>query len=524
MGVLVLCKKRKKTSYLESIHELKIKFPGRAITIIGENFEDEVAGANTRIKVISVNDSAESMLAAVESVFFREVVLLGYEHNDKLQVSLLVACLTKEIESIRLFIDGKFIRYAPFNNKKSKTLIVFPGSILPLNMGSHQRAFHLLLHLNYMGSYTDVIITGGGKNLTKYAGLLMSICPEVYIYKNNKRKISGVLKYRRIAEKFYRSLVGLHGNVPELFIDRLSNKATFSLKKMMLKLLEEKKYKNVIVSYAWMANCKSLLTREQYSKVNWYCDTHDVQYIRNSSANKHQRRFLAFEKFDALKEKKILSEFDKVLAISDSDYEELTKVMDRKVIKVSSSFAYAFRPVRTIVEGRSINFGFIGGGMEANVKSLEFILENWWPLIKQFSPRSKIFIAGSICNVKKIVNLVMFDESIKLLGFVDVISDFYNKIDISLNPALVQGGLNFKSVEAVVSGKLLITNSMGVKCLGKSNIATVVDNNNSIIDIIREYETHPDKYKDIVSLRQKMALDYFGCDSAYSELVRCLDA
>ena len=91
----------------------------------------------------------------------------------------------------------------------------------------------------------------------------------------------------------------------------------------MVTLQQEKQYKNIIVSYAWMSRSLDYLPKDALVDVKLICDTHDVQYMRNASSNKEDKRFLAFAGADKWLEKRVLSRYHYILAISKSDAEEL---------------------------------------------------------------------------------------------------------------------------------------------------------------------------------------------------------
>lgn len=102
------------------------------------------------------------------------------------------------------------------------------------------------------------------------------------------------------------------------------------------------------------------------------------------------------------------------------------------------------------------------------------------------------------------------------------IGDFYNQIDVSLNPVLVQGGLNFKSVEAVFAGKHLITNSLGQECLGSDFPSTIVNKPDDIVQFISKYEFDIKKDYGMRIANQNKAKNLFANKKTYLELVNYL--
>lgn len=522
MKTLLLSKISDKAELEESLRLIREK-------VVGENFIlfSRFKISEDRLECIPIEAENEAAVKeGLKDQSLRRVILLGYEREEKLSITLIMAFFSCGVDAINGVYGSELARYAPFSKQASTTLLVFPGAMLPLNMGSHQRAFLLLSALNYSGYPTDVIITGGNAQLiSRSKRLLQAVSPNVYTYKNNKRKLPDYLWLRREVERIYRKCKLGRKDVPELFADRLSNKATESLKKTLASLQDEKQYKNIIVSYAWMSRCLEYIPDAELSQINLICDTHDIQYMRNASSNKNDKRFLPFSLADEWLEKKVLSKYNHVLAISKSDVDELkkTKKLENKTILTTSAFNYAFKKPRRIGHKTTLNFGFIGGGMDANVKALEYILENWWPKMSSYSPASKFFIAGSICYKDSIVEKTFFDESVVKMGFVDSISNFYDRIDVALNPVLVQGGLNFKSVESVLSGKLLITNDLGVECLGEFKIASVANSPEEFLGALREVElmTSGDVER-LLEERQRIALKEFGEHSAYQGLKQVL--
>ncbi|NRD72374.1 glycosyltransferase [Shewanella sp. VB17] len=502
------------------IKKLTSIFPLNSFVVIckkGNIFDVE----NIRTLTYASNIS-EINLNIVEDTTYTGVVIVGSSKEDAvLWLPILRDAINKNVEFVSVLnSDFELIPYRLMERGLSKVISVFPGPMVPLNMGSHQRAFNLLLHLNQSGIRTDALITAGKPEHAERAkGLLETICPRVYTYKNNKRKLSRYLIIRRWLEKKSRNILGYKKPVAELFEDRLDNKATYSAQVTLARVLTENDYQYVIVNYAWMNNVKALVPESVKNKIIWICDTHDVQFQRNKTQNESDLRLFYSTKRENKLECKVLNEYDHVLAISKPDKECLSKVLNKaKVSLVVSGFDYAFIPAKNKVGNKPFNFGFIGGKMEANVRSVEHILNFWWPEIKKLSPDSKFYIAGSICNVDRIKNLVFFDSSIVCLGFVDSLRAYYSKFDISLNPVFVQGGLNFKSVEALSSGKILFTNTMGIQCLQDKKVAFVIDNTEQLLSKLMSLESN--KQFQLSSFRngQKRALEIFSDHNAYSKL------
>ena len=130
-----------------------------------------------------------------------------------------------------------------------------------------------------------------------------------------------------------------------------------------------------------------------------------------------------------------------------------------------------------------------------------------------------MFLAGSVSRNEYLQRLTFFDENIVKLGFVDDLGDFYRQIDVALNPVVVAGGLNFKSVEAVFYGKHLLTNPLGKRCLGDSFPCEVIESAENLIEVVTRIEANA--FADLNKRRQlqQMAIKQFGNRQACHDIV-----
>ena len=416
--------------------------------------------------------------------------------------------------------DG-LVRESPLNESdsaKPNMLFIFPGPIVPLNLGSHQRAFNLLRNLRASGHLVDVLIPRC-PNREKVASALRSYASNVYFYKNTKRKVPWHRRAMRGLDKRWRKTIGLDETLPDLYSERARTKPVESVARMANSLFLAKNYSVVLVSYAWMMGSLRHMQpfRDQFKVV---CDTHDVQFFRNESNIGRWGRLCSSLAHEKKLELDDLRKADAVLAISKSDEELLKTTLPKaRVVRVSPGFDYAASELKRRANNAPVNFGFIGGSMAANVQAVNYILENWWPAIREFSPDSKLFLAGSVSRNEYLQRLTFFDENIVKLGFVDDLGDFYRQIDVALNPVVVAGGLNFKSVEAVFYGKHLLTNPLGKRCLGDSFPCEVIESAENLIEVVTRIEANA--FADLNKRRQlqQMAIKQFGNRQACHDIV-----
>lgn len=451
--------------------------------------------------------------------------LLLLESNRKTYNKAFIKFLSSlfSIDSVRvnwLKEDGTISDNQSTN--KPDTLFLFPGSIVPLSMGSHQRSFNLLFNLTATGKVVDVLIPDNPKlDKIKIRESLKCVCNEVYFYKDRRKKFTKIQTIKRGIEKKCRSLMGKTVNLPDLFSERLHKKPTESLKRWVNSLYLAHQYEDIIVSYAWMLPAIDYIKHAQ-DNYRLICDTHDVQFYRNQNILSRKERLFFNQNKEKFLEIDMLNQCDSVIAISEIDAKILSSNLKTKVVSVYPGFDYSETLVKQRPVGRPIHFGFIGGGMSANVQSLEFVIQTWWPTIKNHSPDSILYIAGSICNNPIIREQSFFDQNIILMGFVKNINDFYNCIEVALNPVMVTGGLNFKSVEAVCAGKHLFTNDIGIKCLTNDFPCTVIQHPKQIIEAMNQIEFNLKQDKQNRIKNQAQALRIFGNIQTQNVLLKIL--
>lgn len=479
-------------------------------------------------------DDLEGLESALAGLTTLRVLLWGFEPRDRLDVSWVTALASRYVGEIERLVPRSSDRgvpprlcrvpHRPLDDVRSQRLTVFPGPILPLHMGSHQRAFQTLIGLNEAGLYTDALITGHAKMRLRAEPLLRQVCPRVWHYRNKPRKLPKHLSARRTVEQRWRSMHGQSGDGPLLFEERLVNKAPYSGQKAVRRLVDSGQYHTVILNYAWLDRIRELVPPSVRERIRWVCDTHDVQFVRGATANAGEHRVLVSEDRERELELSILRSFDLVLAISQSDYDVLCKHLDpSKVLLVPTGFDYALAAPPRPRPGAP-RFGFIGSRMDANVKALGVIMQKWWPAVIGRWPEAQLAIAGSICDDPEARDLTFLERNVRALGFVESLKDFYANVDIVLNPVVVHGGLNFKSVEAVMAGKLLVTTPLGRKCLGNPDLATTVDSGEELVRAVQEELEDGEAFAARRREAQEAARAVFGDRTANAPLVEALRA
>jgi hypothetical protein len=413
--------------------------------------------------------------------------------------------------------------HRPLEHLASRTLAVFPGPVIPLTMGSHRRIYQLCANMLAHGQPIDLLLTGAKHHAEASIPLLEQVCPRIHRYGTIKPELPFYSKIRRRLENW---LFGLRGKPapPKLFSERLESVAPFSGAKILRRLAESGRYSNIIVSYAWLDRIRRLVPPRVHSRIRWFCDTHDVQYVRNAGSEVLKDRLFALEKSEKRRELEVLRSYDKVIAISRSDSETLASELGAdRVILASNGFDYALIPPKPIDSLRPV-FGFIGRNMEANALSLADIFGNWWPALIQRWPQATFRVAGDIVESEVFQKNAFLKPEISADGFVPDLEAWFGEVDILLNPVIVQGGMNFKAVEALVGGRLLLTNAKGSISFGDSSLAITAESGEAALPLLEAEIDDSQGWVRKRTTQQHQARKLFGDDVALRDLLGALQA
>jgi hypothetical protein len=395
--------------------------------------------------------------------------------------------------------------------------------MLPLGRAYYMRAFDMLLGLNYAGESCAVLIFGpNNKDIERIQSALEVVSPCVFTYPLNRGTFPQYHHAVRKVESFLRKRLGINSSPPIRFSERCYIFGTKDNKKLLSESIDKLPFlKNVVYTGAWFTP-SILPLKKKNSSIRWYCDTHDIFFILDRDSNRLERRFIYSPEKQKSRELMYLNSTDGVIAISDADKTSLEAAGCKSHVMVESgSFSHAARGVNINKGPNELVFGFIGTNNTNNVKCLQMVRTKWWPTIIARNSSAKLLVAGGICKSHEAELLrKSFSGSISLLGFVNILSDFYVSVQAMLSPIAVQGGLNFKSVEALMAGRPLLTNELGSRCIG-SDLAGVYildEDGNGIDEVMIRLEDTENLMQWRESIHEK-ATTRFGDDVAYKGII-----
>lgn len=400
----------------------------------------------------------------------------------------------------------------------SDVLFIFPERMLPLGRAYFQRAFNLLISMNRAGVNVDVLLLGPkNKDLQKIQSILSVFSPKVHAFPLSRAKLSFFKQGIREVEKW---LAKKGWAVPPYrFGDREAVFDSPSHHILLQEVISSGQYKKLITTGAWsmsglMKACSGM------ASVKIAVDTHDVFFVMDHPPG--SPRFYPFYRKNWQKrlELSALRAADHIIAISPSDGEALATV-DSRLPTVVDSGSFEYAAVLPEIEPVSRHsFGYIGTGNQANMQALSTLTYEWWPAILQSCPDAELFIAGKASTTDLAIELSKkFPNKVKLLGFVPDLSAFYSSVRVMLSPIEIQGGLNFKSVEALVSGRELIVSELGSRCLETSTgVWTITDKTpiSLIVSQIMEIDAVEDRRQFI----QRDALAVYCESKGFTNLVK----
>ncbi|PTO65219.1 glycosyltransferase [Vibrio splendidus] len=198
------------------------------------------------------------------------------------------------------------------------------------------------------------------------------------------------------------------------------------------------------------------------NKTKKICDIHDVMTLRKKSFST-QGKLPKLENLDIELDDEIstLNQFDVIMAIEESEAVFLSsRVSHADVILCKRTlFPNVEISSRSISSPRELVLGFIGSRAEFNQDVFfNHILPIWNNCLSGLG--FKLVIAGAISEII-MSNLDDIHGDIKILGKLDDLKEFYEQIDVSLNPIWAGSGFKTKNAEALSYGKPVITTALG---------------------------------------------------------------
>lgn len=211
----------------------------------------------------------------------------------------------------------------------------------------------------------------------------------------------------------------------------------------------------VLVNYAKLANA----VPSRFSGLR-VVDTHDVQHLLQTSiaGNANSLEF----SLSAMKscERSILSRFDRIIAINQNEHDYLKYFLYpfRKPIYTIPAFNVADTERCSISEFQ-YDFLFVGSSAIFNRDGFMKFEKEVLSRLSKRHPNIKAAVVGSVCDTMAVKKLNK--KYIARLGYVEDLTEVYNKARVVVVPIMTGAGMKIKLVEALAHGKAIVSTSKG---------------------------------------------------------------
>ena len=228
------------------------------------------------------------------------------------------------------------------------------------------------------------------------------------------------------------------------------------------------------VTTAWLLDG---LSASQRSEIHCIIDTHDL--LSNRKDQFEQRGHGHWIDISQEEESRVLAKFDTVLAIQDAEAALMRAMAPMTRVIVAGHHAgdcEIVQPKKSADSSEAkLSLGYIASVNDSNIDAIESFLEKVWPRIGD-RVEVELVVAGAICEkIASRVDQLNLQTAgrVRLLGSVENLIDFYQEIDVAINPVQFGTGLKVKTVEAVWHGIPVLTTEPVVDKEGEPSAAVV---------------------------------------------------
>ena len=265
----------------------------------------------------------------------------------------------------------------------------------------------------------------------------------------------------------------------------------------------------VILEYIYLAYLKDAIP----DCCTTVLDTHDIMSFREYRFYEHG--FDHHINISLAEEKKILSQFDAVVAIQKEERKLLQKILPQTPVLLCPHVVSSTIPKKQLQAIKTI--GFIGGSSLANRVGLEWFINQVWTTIKCFD--LKLLIFGSIGEQFK--EYATQDSQIKIMGTKMSQAEIYSLSDCTINPIFVGGGLKIKTLEAISFGTPIVSTIEGAVGIGEegNNGIMLARDRAEFIEAFIRLINEPNLVAELIRQGEELVKADFNSTVAFSPLL-----
>lgn len=272
-----------------------------------------------------------------------------------------------------------------------------------------------------------------------------------------------------------------------------------NIHKKILELINIFDIDTVLINYLFYSKLFNFLPENIYKII----DTHDKFTDRYKIFEHTNEVIYDWHSYSKEDEAKALNRADMILAITDEEKDYFISICNEN------------KEVLTLghIEGKKYldkeynslkKVGFIGGANKVNIAAINKFLEEFY-ITSSNKDNIEILIAGQICN-----HIEHKNSNIKLLGLVDCLEDFYNQVDIVINPLTFGTGQKIKSVEALSFGLPILSTSVGFEGIKSNNSFHKLNSLEDMVKAIDMLINSSNQLQDLAIYSREIFDDYCG--------------
>ena len=312
---------------------------------------------------------------------------------------------------------------------------------------------------------------------------------------------------------------------------------------------------SIIVEYISMAYLIEGLDDPKRQNIKCLVDTHDVLHRRAEQFFAHG--FPHWLDVSKSEEAKVLARFDGIIAIQSDEASTFRSMVNEQVPVITAGHAVdrdtgRAATDRAALAPEKVTVGYIGSKNFSNWQAIREFLTCAWPSVMLKNAQScELAIAGDVCDWfdtdeggqvllgqkaptekrssakgQTVVDNRIQLSNVRLLGRVDRVEDFYDSIDLVINPVQFGTGLKIKNAESLRYGKLLITTLNGFTGMPEATrlACKVVESVNEMGLAINSICSDFSQIRPMQSLAEQLAQTEFSESQAYSDLWQYLNS
>jgi len=270
----------------------------------------------------------------------------------------------------------------------------------------------------------------------------------------------------------------------------------------------------VVVEYVSLAYLTEFVPKQLRQEIVLAVDTHDVMHSRCFQFMQMGHDHWIY--LDEDQERDALQAFDLIIAIQDDERAEFQRILPAANIVVAKHAVRcpAQKPVKPASQVRVGYFGSSNASNESAIKS--FAADIWPRVLKATNGAAELLVAGKVCD--RILQLKI--PNCTLIGIIDNVPDFYDQVEIVVNPVNFGTGLKIKNLEALAFGKCLVTTTAGLTGMpnGVENAYFVADSNEQFAKVLVELVSREDLRQQVSAAAYRVAQQSLNEETVYQPL------